>query len=282
MGASTQYMKRIEKEVKELKVQKLIVYPKQADVWLKKNMKNRKVSMRIVRKWQDSLEREEWALNGETVKIDARGNLIDGQHRLMAISESGIPAPLLVVMGLPIIAFNTVDIGKARKNLDVLTSNGIEGSNYVVGALSWIKKLTTVTGLEKHSSDLTPLTIMDYYSTHNGVAKYGSWANPLGRRRFAEGSALMALAYLFNKKDAKLCSKFRAGLESGFGKNELWHRMVILLKRSHQEEAGHRFGAKRKRVAIIINTWNAYRDGQHNKINSVNFDWATQDWPKIQ
>ena len=61
-----------------------------------------------------------WRLNGETVKIARDGTVPDGQHRLNACVEAGVPFLSLVVTGVEPEAQDTIDIGIGRKLSDSL------------------------------------------------------------------------------------------------------------------------------------------------------------------
>lgn len=65
------------------------VTPMKAARWLKRNIANRRVSPKVVRNYAGDMSRGEWLLNGEAIKFDRDGNLLDGQHRLGAIVHNG-------------------------------------------------------------------------------------------------------------------------------------------------------------------------------------------------
>lgn len=90
---------------------------------------NRPVSRREVDRLKRVLETGKWEYNGEAVKFDTKGHLRDGQHRLTAIEESGVPAELLIVSDLPLSAFRTLDQGRKRTGGDVLSMRGIKRYN---------------------------------------------------------------------------------------------------------------------------------------------------------
>lgn len=65
-----------------------------------------------------------WNFDGSPIRIDENGNLIDGQHRLSAVEESGIPQLFLFVGNLPEKAYDTIDQGLARTYADLLRKRG--------------------------------------------------------------------------------------------------------------------------------------------------------------
>jgi len=280
---STQYMTKIKNQIKGMTVKIEIVTPRMAESFLKTNDKNRKLSKKIVRKWTNSLQAEEWSLNGESIKFDKRGHLIDGQHRLTAIAESDVPAPLVIVRGLETEAFHTIDIGKSRTSPDVLSSNGVEGASWIAGGLVWVNKLTTQANLSTAGTEkLSPNNIMDYYLSHKRIEKYGPLARKLSRTKMANATSLMALFYLMDKKDARLGLKLRSGLEESFRKGELFDKMHQKIRRLASVQKASSYWEIRRRVGIIIKCWNAYRENKTSGFNDIDYRWENEDWPKIK
>lgn len=60
-----------------------------------------------------------WRVNGETIILNGC-KVLDGQHRLWACVQSGVPFESFVVEGVPDKAFDTMDTGKARSGADVV------------------------------------------------------------------------------------------------------------------------------------------------------------------
>ena len=69
----------------------VLVTPAMAAEWLKKNTdENRAVRPRVQEKYTAAMRRHQWQeCNGETIKFDRDGTMIDGQHRLRALMEAG-------------------------------------------------------------------------------------------------------------------------------------------------------------------------------------------------
>jgi predicted nucleic acid-binding Zn ribbon protein len=68
-----------------------IVYvtPEMAERWLGHNKVNRNLRNRRVDQFARDMRSGRWQLTGEAIKFGKSGNLIDGQHRLWAVIESG-------------------------------------------------------------------------------------------------------------------------------------------------------------------------------------------------
>lgn len=108
----------------------------EADRLLNLNTSNRPVSKNNLESIKKALASGEWKENGESIKISHDGVLLDGQHRLMAISQTGIPLNTLIVSGLSKDVFTTLDIGKTRGAGDMLALKGVESYNVIAAAVN--------------------------------------------------------------------------------------------------------------------------------------------------
>src|SRR5439155_2662819 len=97
----------------------------------------RKLDRRQVDKIKIAIQRNEWRLNGAAIVFNERGDLIDGQHRLTAIAESGRPVQSLVVTGISKdeLTFATLGDTKPRQTADFLH---VTNSFMVASALRFI------------------------------------------------------------------------------------------------------------------------------------------------
>lgn len=100
-------------------------------VWAKRYLEasapNRRLSRATVRRYAADMASGGWHFNLETIKFDPEGKLIDGQHRLQAIVDSGTEQPLAVLRNVPHDAIYNLDTGRRRTNADFLSIQGIEG-----------------------------------------------------------------------------------------------------------------------------------------------------------
>lgn len=107
-----------------MKISQVTVTPRIAKSWLERNTFNRKISVSTVEKFAADMKSGMWVENGESIKFNGDGTLIDGQHRLMAIVKSGETQRLIVIKGLDKKVFSTLDTGKKRNLPDVLSIAG--------------------------------------------------------------------------------------------------------------------------------------------------------------
>ncbi len=72
---------------------------------------------------------DNWLVTGQSITFTQDGVLQDGQHRLLASVESGMPLKTVVVYGVEDRAFAVTDSGKVRTNGEILAMLGYDNSN---------------------------------------------------------------------------------------------------------------------------------------------------------
>jgi hypothetical protein len=90
------------------------------DSLLEMNTNNRAVKKTVVECYKQDIADGRWYLTNQGIGVDINGALLDGQHRLIAIKESGYPpVPLLIVSGLQVEAQSAIDQHAKRSVRDI-------------------------------------------------------------------------------------------------------------------------------------------------------------------
>ena len=108
-----------------MKSEKKKVTPKMAKAYLATNWKNRTIRPAQVGQIACDIREGRWLLNGEALKFDIDGNMIDGQHRCLAIIEADQAVETLVVTDLPRAVQRTLGGAISRNFADELTMRGV-------------------------------------------------------------------------------------------------------------------------------------------------------------
>jgi hypothetical protein len=95
-----------------------LVTPKIAAFYLQSNVVNRSLYERRVQEMVNDLENDRWYITHHAIAFDCDGNLIDGQHRLTAVVQSGKAMYCLIVRSVPKEHIPGVDVGKTRSAWD--------------------------------------------------------------------------------------------------------------------------------------------------------------------
>lgn len=102
----------------------VLVTPALATELLSRNLKNRRVRTRRVTAFIAILRAGRWESHHQGIALDVEGNLLDGQHRLMAIRDSGVSAWMNVSRGVSRTAYHYIDTHATRSVED---ATGISG-----------------------------------------------------------------------------------------------------------------------------------------------------------
>ena len=95
-------------------------------ILIAKNRNNRNLKASNLKRLTRAIENGEWKITNQGIAFDDQGNLIDGQHRLAAIVQTGVTLPILVGTNMDPRIFDCVDTGAARTagdGIDILGSS---------------------------------------------------------------------------------------------------------------------------------------------------------------
>jgi hypothetical protein len=202
----------------QVKVRVEQVSPAMAKKLLAANQRNRNLAARRVATLAGAMTRGEWTLNGESIKVAANGDLIDGQHRLAAIMASGKTLSMVVVRGLPNEVQGTVDIGAARTVGDMLRLRG-EKDYYVLGAALRRLWMYSELGTFAHSGSVipTPQQVIGMLDAHPKVRSSKPYAARLYQYVRVPKGPFTTLHYLFSLVDAADANVWFESVTNGDG-----------------------------------------------------------------
>lgn len=106
-----------------------VITPEIAQQMLTHNVNNRNVNRRMVEKLKRDILSGNFQLSHQGIAFGVNGDLLDGQHRLIAIQESGIPVSLVVARDVSQQAVQAIDTGKSRDFIDYAVMSGLSEHN---------------------------------------------------------------------------------------------------------------------------------------------------------
>lgn len=113
----------------ELNISTQTITPQMAKEWLAQNTHNRRISKGLVASLARDIKAGNWQLNGDAIRFNCDGMLIDGQHRLLACVAADAKIKSIVITNLPKVAQETLDSGRRRTPGDVLQLRGYSMAN---------------------------------------------------------------------------------------------------------------------------------------------------------
>jgi hypothetical protein len=106
-----------------MKTEIIKITPDQARQWIENaNFSNprEKINWRNVTKFARAIKDGKWTTTHQGIAFDKFNRLVDGQHRLLAIIESGIPIYLMVTTGVSLDSVPDMDQGSKRDTATLL------------------------------------------------------------------------------------------------------------------------------------------------------------------
>jgi len=112
-----------------------VITPELAQIYLTHNVGNRKLNKDIVNLYVEQMKNGEWLLSNDAISFSKEGRLLNGQHRLKAVCDSGVSCQFNVIRGLDDKAFAVMDNGKNRSACDVFFIEGVIGATVIASAI---------------------------------------------------------------------------------------------------------------------------------------------------
>jgi hypothetical protein len=112
------------KRAPEPAVEVVDIGPAEASELLASQRHNRKIRTAKVEEFAGAMARGEWRLSNDALTVDRNGHLLNGQHRLRAVVQSGSTQPFIVMRGVTESTQETMDQGSRRSVADALTLRG--------------------------------------------------------------------------------------------------------------------------------------------------------------
>lgn len=238
-----------------MKINKVTITPADAERMLKLNTSNRPVNWNHVRYLAREMSLGRWKLNGDTICMsDAK--LIDGQHRLLAIIQSGVTIQAMLVEGLASDVFDTKDVGRRRSASDTLAVRGEVETKNLAAALAVVDKY--LTGRMNQCVRYSNADIEELLENHPGVRE--SIGKTRETKKLLPKSVLTGCHYLFAQKDQDAADKFVSSLISGKDLNE--GDAIYLLRERLMNNALAKAKLRAEYImALLIKAWNYCRVG---------------------
>ena len=90
------------------------------------DLRNRKATKSLVLELSRRILEGEWQCSPQGISLCPKGNIVDGQHRLLAIAKAGRSVPIRVTYNTPPETFTILDCGKKRTAGDILYIQGVD------------------------------------------------------------------------------------------------------------------------------------------------------------
>jgi hypothetical protein len=257
-------MRKDREDAKRVKTTVMEVTPEQAEKWLKGADQNRALRDSRIFRYARDMEAGRWRVTNQAIALDEGGRLLDGQHRLHAITLAKVPVMMSVTRGVSKDAVSVIDEGLPRTPADALAFLGVPSTTSHAAALIFIWKALS----GRLFGRLTP-SRQELMALHDDLGREveGSVreAMPSRSTMFVPGSMVTGMRVVCRRiNKAKADGFFEAFLHV----HELEkNHPVRVLNTRFAENRGARLKrrlvlTKQEQYALVIRAWNAYYTGE--------------------
>jgi len=227
----------------------------------------------------------EFITTSQGISFSSNRKLLDGQHRLAAIAQSGVAVEIYVTFGVHPSAFSVYDTGKKRGAADAFHIAGLKNTKPLAAAA----RLLEAVELGKCNGDLTISNqrALEIVSEHPYLDEAASIGGAIAKKlKFQESAAIVGIySILHHSKIANKLDEFVGKLTVGdnLEKNSpilTLRNGLIGIKGRRSFEGDLRGGIPRaaSTAAHIILAWNAWVNGRKTFIK-----WNhTNDFPEAE
>ena len=272
-----------------LKLREELVTPEMALTWLTKhNERNRRIREPRVKGYADTMTSLRWMQTGESVIFDRQGQLLDGQHRLKAVFDSGVACWFVIVEGVDPEAFSNIDTGAKRTTADVLDIAGYRGTTVLAAAARLCIHLESIEAeempyLRLGSKGPSSEEVLAWINAHPRLSQ--SLKLPPCRSEtpvWQPPSLFRALHWRLSQVHREDTAKFFDRLADGVGlvgDDPILRLREMLLADAVEKRRGAR--PHWYKAAMVLKAWNAYREGRPLKHLRFQTGGRSPDtWPK--
>lgn len=243
---------------------KMTITPAMAEEMLTYNDRNRPVSKSRVNNYAEQMKGDNWRYTGVPIIFSDKERLIDGQHRLLAVIDSGVSIAVDVVFDKPDESFYFIDVGGTRTAGDIFAINGVLNNKMAAAATRFLMGYQSgktfgdaACGTGGQTSKPTLEQVYQSYLSFDGLQESMKAGQSFAADRLPCPSIAAAVHYLCAQKSRKAADDYFDRVASGVGfssRREPAYKVRQFLTR---EEVGRL--TNRDVAAALIAGWNATR-----------------------
>lgn len=242
-----------------------MVTPELARQYLLTNKINRPVNDRNYEKLVSDMKRQNFKVTGEPIQFCQNGTLLNGQHRLLAIVETGVTLSINIVRGLDPEAFKFIDTGKKRNASDVLGIEGFANPQRMAAMAVFIKNYKSGLIRDKNSLGVTNSDVLDFVKNNSEKmiesCKYGFNKE----NKIMKGITLSSMHFILSELNSEKANDFCWSLITGERLEKGNPIYVLRAKLIHDLASTAKLRPVIK-TALIIKAWNYYIKNKEIKL----------------
>ncbi len=244
--------------------------PTIAKMLLDRNKSNRPLNKGNIAFLMKEIKNGNWQFSSEAIKIDDKGNTLDGQHRCHAVINTGISINIMIVSGLDSSVFTVLDTGRKRLAADSLSIHGVSHATLVSATIRIIVQFDkgSYGEIGSMSRIISNQEMVKFYDEHPEIAISATDGYKLYKdcNGIMSPSVVTAFHYLLNRVSPEGAEEFLTKLCTGVGL-EKDSAINVLRNKLIKSSNDDKFKLKQSEIMkFIIIAWNKFRAGEKCKV----------------
>lgn len=243
--------------------------PELAAEILARPAENRPVAPSTVTRYAAAMLRGEWKVTPQGIMLAPDGALLDGQHRLAAVVESGCTVEMAVFFDVDPAVFAVLDTGRRRSAADTFSLSGERDAAVLASALRhlhlyltypdrmWTGTITTVSNLQ----------LREMLEQHPEMRSAVDRGRRLANQIEMIPSAAALCVYLTERwggQPASALADWYTGLSTGAGLDVDSPALALreTFRKLRDRTSLRRHRDTRAHAALYLRAWSAWADGE--------------------
>jgi hypothetical protein len=259
-----------------------IINPDRALKLLETQQQNRLPNKHHVAFLAEQMAQGLWMSNtGDTIKLNTKGNLVDGQHRLLAIVKAGMQIEVSIANGVTDEAVQVLDTGRSRTAVDAFTIAQLPNSNNLLSAIRFL--MVYEQGKAGRAKERIPVREMIKWSNENAsvLESYKAGTNFFCKSRLLPVSDYVVLHFLFTAVDAEICNDFLTKFTTGLNLKAGCPVYLYREKMQRHREGRYNFD-REERLAMAILAWNWLRKAGNIPMSNLKYNPILDGFPTVK
>lgn len=243
------------------------ITPEIAARWLQSNTRNRNLRQSDLDRYKRDMIAGRWHLDGMPIQFGTDGTLLNGQHRLTAIVETGVTVVILVVRGVAPEAQSVMDTGRRRTAADALAINGHKNTPMV--AATALLHLSVCADKIDQKYEVSHEEILECIDGNPGITHACEVMKNYARRTDCPPSIVAYSYFILSQLDPTDAFEFWVSAAEKVGLAE-GDPVIALTNRFAEARRNRERLPRRTYLSLIYRAWNARRAGKSMRFIRVN------------
>lgn len=237
--------------------------PTLAEKWLGQNRGNRNIRQLKVRAFSRDMRNGAWLTDGSPIRFDWNGLLVDGQHRCVAVMDSGATIRVLVIRGLDPETREVMDTGTKRTPADALGFAGFDKDRNVTAAVARIALGRANgylgTAFASAAPNVTNTETIEWVRTHDDISHAVALARKTNGQIGIAPSPWAYCLYEMEQVDGPVAIEFADSMHEFRGLRGKGDPRAAMLTTFRNAQLGkRRVPSQAESIYIAFRAWNAW------------------------